>query len=61
MALFGSFPVFLPVLAGRQADGFLEDVAEMPGGGIAEIIANGRDRLVGITEEALCLLHFLFW
>ena len=45
--------MLFPVFAGRQADGFPEGVPEMPGGGVTQIVADGRDRLVGIPEEAL--------
>ena len=48
------------VFAGIDAGVFAKDAAEMALRGKAEIDGDGRQRLVGIAEKALCLLRFFF-
>ena len=52
--------VLFPIFTGRTADIGFEYPRKMAGGGQAEVRTNGGQRLIRITEEALCFLRFFF-
>lgn len=51
--------VALPPSVWRDPRGLLEDCAEVALGAEAEIDGDGKEWLVGVLEETLCLLHLL--